>query len=147
MIFDRTQNDIDAALTIRKKRGSGQNLTPDEIEVLERGTFTINTISRILGKQQELKEELNKIGYYGIKIDIPSGDIFDIEDLRTLIKNSDMLRKCFYVFSYTPNSPGLKYHFSNINDLEKILFDIGEMAEDVRTRFVECGTFECGEGA
>lgn len=147
MIFDRTQSDIDAALSVREKLQSGYDLTDEEIEVLEKGTFTINTISRILNKQQELKTLLNEMGYYGIKINIPSGDIFDIDDFKSLVENADSLRKSFFAFANTPNSPQLKYHFSNINDLEKILFDVGEMVSLVKSKYRQCGTFACGEEA
>ena len=147
MIFDRKQSDIDAALSVREKLQSGYDLTDEEIEVLVKGTFTINTISRILIKQQELKAVLNEMGYYGIKIQIPSGNIFDIDDFRALVENADSLKKGFFTFVYTPNSPQLKYHFSNINDLEKILFDVGEMVSLVKLKYKQCGTFACGEEA
>ena len=55
MIFDRTQNDVDAAISLRNKKVKGfESLTSEEINTLERGTITINTLNRIENKQMEL---------------------------------------------------------------------------------------------
>ena len=57
MIFDRTQNDVDAAISLRNKKVKEfEDLTSEEINTLERGTITINTLNRIENKQAEISE-------------------------------------------------------------------------------------------
>ena len=53
MIFDRTQNDVDTAIRLRREKvQTFQELTESEIVILEKGTLTINTLNRIESKQE-----------------------------------------------------------------------------------------------
>ena len=62
MIFDRTASDVDAAIKIRdEKVKSYQELTEEDVDILERGFITLNTINRIEEKQSELKSLLNNM--------------------------------------------------------------------------------------
>jgi hypothetical protein len=49
------------------------------------------------------------------------------------------------VFSSTPQNPKAKYYFEDLNRMEKILFDLEEMAKQIKDNYLICGTFECGE--
>ena len=68
MIFDRTQEDVDTAVRLRNEKVKEfKNLTNEEINTLERGTITINTLNRIENKQTEIAELFSRLS---IKTDI-----------------------------------------------------------------------------
>lgn len=149
MIFNRTKNDVDNAVKIRDtKIKTFQNLTDDDIEVLERGFFTLNTIQRIQEKQTDLKGLFAEIGYYNTPIIIKEFDdtmFFSEADFQQLIDNVNVLRNAFFAFSSTPKTPPISYHYNDINALEKILYDLDVMINYVKSLYAECGNVECGE--
>ena len=149
MIFDRTQNDVDAAvILITEKAQTGAELTEQETDILEKGTLTINTLNRIESKTAELKALFDDIGYYAGNVTVKAWEysqIFGIEDFERILANLDVLRRAYYIYKETPDTPRAKYHFQNINDVEKILFDLETMYQDMKGYVRECGTFECGE--
>lgn len=150
MIFDRTQVDIDTAKQIRREKVQAfQSLTESDISTLERGMITINTLNRIEGKQEELKNLLVEIGYWNADVSAKlwvAEDIFNVDDFRRIINNINILRNAFFVYRGTPNTPPVSYHYNDINALEKILHDIDVMINDVKSNYRECGAYECGEG-
>lgn len=148
MIFDRTEQDVREARDIRdSKLLKGEPLTNDDIIVLEKGMFTFQTINRIERKQSEVALLMNGLGYVGFGIESKQwqlGDIFTSDDFDRIIKNLDILKNAFMIYSITPQTPLAKYHFENINDIEKILFDLETMVEDVKSNYRYCGEYECG---
>lgn len=149
MIFDRTQNDVDAAIRLRSgKVQNFQSLTADEIETLERGTLTITTLNRIENKQKELKTLFNDMGYWNMETKNKTWayeDVFYGEDFQRILANTNILREAFFTYTDTPSTPPVSYHYSNINALEKILYDLDNMVDAVKNRYKRCGTFRCGE--
>lgn len=150
MIIDRTQADVDEAKAIREEKVKTlQTLTENDIATLERGTMTINTLNRIEEKQAELKNLLNNIGYWNTditnKTDWTTDDIFFKNDFQRIIDNENILRKAFFTYKDTPETPDISFHYEDINSLEKILYDLDVMINDVKSNHRECGNFECGE--
>ena len=149
MIFDRTQNDVDTAILLRDtKVKKFEELTVIEIATLEKGTFTINTLNRIENKQDELKNLFNDMGYWNTQITNKvwgENDIFNVDDFQRILDNTNILRQAFFVYKDTPNTPPISYHWQDINALEKILYDLDVMINDVKSHYKECGTFVCGE--
>ena len=149
MIYDRTQADVDAAIVLREtKIKAFQSLTESEIETLERGMLTINTLNRIETKQKELQELLNGMGYWNTNIVNEGWDetqVFDETEFNRIVNNVNVLRNAFFAYTDTPAQPKAEYHFDSINSLEKILYDLGEMIGDVKGLYKECGNFQCGE--
>ena len=149
MIFDRTQNDVDTAIRLRREKvQTFQELTESEIATLEKGTLTINTLNRIENKQDELKNLFNDMGYWNTPIKNKvwgEKDIFNVDEFQRIIDNMNILREAFFVYKATPNTPPISYHWQDINALEKILYDLDVMINDVKSHYRECGTFECGE--
>ena len=149
MIFDRTQNDVDTAIRLRREKvQTFQELTESEIATLEKGTLTINTLNRIENKQDELKNLFNDMGYWNTPIKNKvwgENDIFNVDEFQRIIDNTNVLREAFFVYKNTPNTPLISYHWQDINALEKILYDLDIMINDVKSHYRECGTFECGE--
>ena len=149
MIFDRTQNDVDTAIRLRKEKVQNfQELTENEIAILEKGMLTINTLNRIEEKQEDLKGILNDMGYWNTPITNKvwgENDIFSVVDFQRILDNTNVLRQAFFVYKDTPNTPPISYYWDDINALEKILYDLDVMINDVKSNYRECGSFECGE--
>ena len=149
MIFDRTQNDVDTAIILRNKKVKGfESLTSEEINTLERGTITINTLNRIENKQMELA---NLFSQLSINVEIKNKNweetqIFNRAEFQRILDNLNVLVKNFCVYSNTPNVPKISYHFEDINAIEKILFDLEELYNKALKSFVYCGTTYCGMG-
>ena len=150
MIFNRTQNDVDNAIALRKEKiQTFQELTEDEIKILEKGTLTINTLNRIENKQNELKQLFENDFYFVGDIQSREWnytDYFKPEDFDRIILNLEKLRKAYFVYKDTPRTPSSNYrHYQVINDVEKILYDLEEMIEDLKNHYRQCGAYECGE--
>lgn len=150
MIFDRTQNDVDTAIILRREKVQKfQELTENEIETLEKGTLTINTLNRIENKQEELKNLFNDMGYWDTPILTKQWDysqIFKGEEFDRILSNLEILTKAFFVYKNTPDIPDNNYRkYQTINDVEKIIYDLDVMINDIKSNYRECGDFECGE--
>ena len=149
MIFDRTQNDVDTAIILRREKVQKfQELSESEIAALEKGTMTINTLNRIESKQEELKNLFNDMGYWNTPISNKvwsENDIFNVDEFQRILDNTNVLRQAFFVYKATPNTPPISYYWDDINSLEKILYDLDVMINDVKSKYRECGTFESGE--
>jgi hypothetical protein len=149
VIFDRTQNDVDTAIRLRNEKVQNfKTLTNEEISVLEKGTITYNTLNRIENKQEELKNLFNDMGYWNTPIKNKvwgENDIFNVDEFQRILNNTNVLRQAFFVYKNTPNTPPISYHYNDINALEKILYELDVMINDVKSHYRECGTFESGE--
>ena len=149
MIFDRTQEDIDTAIRLRREKvQTFQELTESEIATLEKGTLTINTLNRIETKQEELKNLFNDMGYWNTPIsnkEWSENDIFNVDEFQRILDNTNVLRRAFFVYKDTPNTPSISYYWDDINALEKILYDLDVMISNVKADYRYCGEFECGE--
>lgn len=150
MIFDRTQEDVDAAIRLRREKVQKfKGLTESEIAILDKGTMTINTLNRIENKQEELKNLFNDMGYWNtLTTENKVWDctqIFNANEFQRVLNNLNVLRNAFFVYKDTPNTPTISYHWQDINALEKILFDLETMVDDMKSRYRQCGTFESGE--
>lgn len=149
MIFDRNQNDVDTAVLLRDTKVKNfETLTESEIATLEKGMLTINAINRIENKQEELKNLFNDMGYWNTPIINKTwGEnyIFNADEFQRILENTNVLRRAFFVYKDTPNTPPISYHWQDINALEKILFDLDVMINDVKANYRFCGDFECGE--
>lgn len=158
MIFDRTQNDVDTAIRLRNEKVkfdpitmqpiNPEELTESEIAILEKGTITINTLNRIENKQEELKNLFNDMGYWNTPTTNKvwgENDIFNVDEFQRILDNTNVLRDAFFVYKATPNTPPISYHYNDINALEKILYDLDVMINDVKSNYRECGNFESGE--
>lgn len=149
MITTRTQADVDNAVKIRSEKVQAfQELTEDDKQRLEKGLITYNTLNRIEDKQNELKQELNSMGYWNTPIVTKQWDgtmIFSEDERTRLFHNDEILRQAFFTYADTPSTPSPSYYWQDWNDVEKILVDIEKMIKDVKEHYKECGTFECGE--
>ena len=149
MIFDRKKSDVDNSKTlILNKVQKNISLSNEEINTLEKGTLTINTLNRIENKQSELFSLLSDIGYYAPQIVTKTwtyDDLFTSDEFERIVKNTETLRNASLVYKSTPITPIADYYFENLNAIEKILYDIENMTSEIKSLFLECGTFQCGE--
>lgn len=150
MIFDRTQEDIEKAYELRSKLQNGDSLTESEITLLERGTLTINTLNRIEEKIMQLKPLLDEMDYRSKSI---SSKLWDYEDyfkqsdFDRILQNIFNLRTASILYEDTPPVPENNYRkYSVINDVERILYDLEEIINEILSNYRECGNTECGEG-
>lgn len=144
MIYDRTIDDVNNAINIRNR---GMPFSESDIEALERGMVTINTLNRIEQKQSELKDILNDMGYFNISIENKQWsckDVFDESNFDRIVENNVLLRKAFFTSSNAPKDAIAIYHYKEFNALEQILYDLQQMAEYVKSKYRLCGTFNCG---
>lgn len=149
MIYDRTKNDVEEAKKIRDEYVKKfKNLTEKQINQLERGFLTHNTLNRIENKQSEIETILDSYCYFAggiINKTWEIGDIFLQSDFERLLNNLKMLVNAFFVYANTPIVPSSRYiRYSTINDIEKILVDLEDMTKEIKTYYRECGNFECG---
>jgi hypothetical protein len=149
MIYNRTQADVDESIRIRREKvQTFQELTEEEKAILERGMMTIDTLNRIEEKQIELKELFRGMGYFCGEIQSKTWDytqIFNVDEFERILKNTVALRNAFFVFSETPPTPHVSFHYNDINALEKILHDLDVMINGVKSNYRYCGEFICGE--
>lgn len=151
MIFDRNTQDVEKARQIRdEKVKKNIQLTEEEQETMRRGFLTIETINEIEKKERELWYTLREMGYYNIfksannKTDWTLIDVFVADDLKRIVNICNSYRDGFFVLSTTPRKPTAKFHYSDINVLEKNLRDIEIVTEQVKERYKRCGSTVSG---
>ena len=158
MITNRTQYDVDTARILRNTKvkfdpitmqpTNLDELTPAELQTLNKGTFNYTDLNRIENKQEELKNLFNDMGYWNTSITNKvwgENDIFNVDEFQRILDNTNVLRNAFFVYMDTPKTPNVSYYWQDINALEKILYDLDVMINDVKSHYRECGTFESGE--
>lgn len=149
MIFDRTQDDVTAALRIRENKI--KLFTPptaEETRSLERGFIDYTTLNRIENKQAELRELLISSGssFFDIKTKTwTADDIFNETEFSRIVGNLDVLKNGINVLPDTPDTPQPALYFVIINDIEKILFDMDALLQNMISAYCFCGELYCGE--
>lgn len=149
MIYDRTQEDVDKAKDlIENYVKQFIELTEEQENQLERGTLTINTLYRIEKQIEYLKEQFTGLSYccedITIKTDWSQEDVFFKSDYERILHNVDVLKECFFYFSYTPDTPDVSFYFSDINNIEKILSDLEDYINVIKDNYRRCGDYYCG---
>lgn len=149
MIIDRSKNDVDQALSIiRQKVQKFQELTEDELETLRRGCTTVETWNRIENKTKELHSIISSMLYSVGEINTKNWtnkNVFFAEDFERILSNIEKLKKGFFVYENTPQTPPPRLDYMVFNDMEKILFDLENYVADVVDKYKICGSAVCGE--
>lgn len=150
MIFDRTAEDISTAISVRsEKLQKGISLTEEDIQALERGFLTINTLNRIESKQDEQQKRLNDMAYsvalFRNKV-WDATQIYSQVEFDRVLANLEKLSQAFYTLKETPAIPNHNYRrYDTINAVEKILNDIDVVIADIISNYKYCGDIICGE--
>lgn len=143
MIIDRTHNDVLKSIELAQRGGV---FSEKEIETLERGMVTINTLNRIEEKQKEIADLISEMGY-PVSIENKTWkqqDVFFFEDLKRIVSNVEKLRISFFALNETPANPRAEYHYREFNLIEKVLLDIQNNAVFAEENYKICGSAECG---
>ena len=143
MIIDRTQADVNNAISIRKNKiQKFETLTVKELEIIEKGFFTITTLNRIEDKQAQLATLLTDMGYLQTPIVNKTRNntqVFDREEFQRIINNTNVLRQAFFVYNDTPNTPPVSFYWEDINSLENILYLLQQAIDATKASFVYVG--------
>lgn len=143
MIVDRTHNDVLKSIELAQRGGV---FSEEEIETLERGMVTINTLNRIEEKQKEIADSISEMGY-PVSIENKTWkqqDVFFFEDLKRIVSNVEKLRISFFALNETPANPRAEYHYREFNLMEKVLLDIQNNVIFAEENYKICGNAECG---
>lgn len=143
LIYDRTSEDVTYAVYYRKN-GDFAN----HEDVMERGMLTVNCLNRIESTQTKIANAMLELSYScgALKTkEWKHGDYFKQSDFERLCENNTKLKNAFYAYSTTPEKAEAKLTYSQINNLEKMLYDIGEIINYLNENALRCGTFEAGE--
>lgn len=149
MIFERTQEDVDEAKKIRDEKVKNfKTLSEDEINTLERGFFTINTLNRIEQKQHELYTNLLEYGYDTScinKTDWANNDIVVLSVYTRLLNNLDNLKNGFTYLKDGAATPTSMLDIESMNAVEKILYDIENLMNNMVNSWIYvCDEYYCG---
>lgn len=143
-IFDRTRADVDYALSkIEEWRENGST---DVYEL--KGCLNVSDINRIENNILYLSDNLSKLYYFphAVVRSWDSKGLPDMGDVQRIIGNVLKIIAAYTQSSDAPDVPGTMLTFEQINDIEKNLYLIKGILDQMITSFRECGTFVCGEG-
>lgn len=131
-VFDRTQNDVDLALTLKSRIISdGFNSLSDD-EQLEwlaglKGCLNYTDLNRIENNCSIISNLLN-LGLTTFNGWNVSKEL-DTSNLNRIKSNVSIIRSSPFVYKDTLTVPELPYNtYQKINDIEKILFDVYSLA-------------------
>lgn len=148
-VFDRTREDVANAKRLKKDKFlKGVSLSDSEKSIMGKGSFSLEDINRIEQNLYDIQTELMSVGYYAQideKIDIFGREsVFYKYQIVDWIKRIEALKVAFFPYENTPSEPIARYHYEEINKIEKILFDTQKRFEEMESLFRECGAYECG---
>lgn len=153
-IFDRTIEDVDQVLMlINVIQQDGWSNVDDDIKSQFlgelRGTFSKATIERIINNTKYLEARLLEHGYNPSithQKDIwEYSDIPTINDLTELVSNLQRLIDCFYDVTGTLPTDMSTLEFDEVNDMERVLYDINQYMDWIGGHSLYCGTVACGQ--
>lgn len=141
-IFDRIQADVDFALQqIQRWRDEGSSDITDL-----KGCFNVSDMNRIENDIQFLSDNLSDLYYFSTvntktwdKASLPT-----VVDINRMIENTRIL--VLSICKDAPELPTTLVTFTDVNCIEGILNRLKMILDDMTASFLECDTFECGEG-
>ena len=138
-IFDRTQADVEYA---KQQLALGNN------NVEYKGCFNATDINRIENNIQYLSDRLNELYYYN---NLVTEDSWTKEStvyanhISRIINNVSVLMSAYHTPNSADKSPETLLTYEQANALERNIFLIKVMLDNMVALFRECGTFWCGE--
>ena len=138
-VFDRSQSDIDYA---KQQLSMGIN------NVEYKGCFNTSDANRVENNTRYLADKLNEAYYFtDITTDTTwsKNSFFYKAHVERMISNVGSLLSAYFTPNGSAALPPTLLHYEHINAIEKNLYLIKEMLDDMIGSFRECGTFECGE--
>ena len=145
-VYDRTQSDVDYAksmISYFKKNGGitdGKNM---------KGCLNSEDLNRIEFNTEYLSDSLRAL-YYFNNIDKHTdvwyvSSIPYVEHIDRILGNVLRLQTAYFKPSGSPNLPSTLTHYEEVNRVEKCIYLLKAMIDNMVASFKECGTFNCGE--
>ena len=159
MVYDRTQADVDALLAILNKvYMSGYSaLSADEITALSdadnKGAYNVNDVKRVIGAYLELEPQLLAQSI-AVTIDPTlTTSTFNANKWMTTaqaaiyLANVEAIRNALTVYDDTPTTPNSMENldFNMANDIERILFDVSQLLDNMISAYYFSGELYSGE--
>ena len=141
-IYDRSLNDITFATAKLKEWVADKSLDRYDLK----GCLNVADINRIEGNIQYVSEHLNRLGYTQ-EVDTKVWNISDIPttaDVTRIVRNLNALVSAYDVEESTPSVPEGMLSYTEINDIEKIIWDIEFLLDLMDLAFRKSGTFKAG---
>lgn len=145
-IYDRTQEDVDYAksqIAYIKANGGITGL------VNYKGCLNFTDVNRIEDNTEYLADLLISLYYFNTisrnSANWSTSSILDTANVSRIINNIEILQSAYYKPTGSPDLPTTLTHYEQVNSVEKCLYLLKEMIDDMVSRFRECGTFNCGE--
>ncbi len=141
-VFDRTQDDVDFAISkIQEWKDSGVTDTTDL-----KGCFNVSDLNRIEGNIRYLADSLSEL-YYFATLTTKTWDRSGLPSITDVNRIVDNTRNLILSFSeHAPELPTTLLTITDVNCIEENLYKVKEILDGMIISFMECDTFECGEG-
>lgn len=142
-IFDRTQADVDFALSKIKEWRENGSTSLYELK----GCLNVTDINRIENDIQHLSDSLSSLYYFphAISKEWNTSGLPDMSDIDRIIGNVRNIISAYIQTSTAPDVPDTMLTFEQINSIEENLFLVKELIDAMVSTYRNCGTFECGE--
>ena len=153
-IYDRKQSDVDLLKTLKNKINQlyWESLTVLEKEnwFIGKGAIKYTDLNRIENNSLYLKEQLEQYGYLAtvdVKLDWEMTDFLKLEDINRIKQNVINLIDGYYSLPWSPviSLVPTTLDFEQVNEIEKMLFDLDYILNNMIDGFRYCGTFVCGQ--
>ena len=146
-IYDRTKEDVDYAKSqIANKKANNGIMSGS---VYYKGCLNFPDVNRIENNTKYLADLLISLYYFNsISRNSTSwirNSKLDTANVSRIINNVDILQSAYYTPTGSPDLPTTLTHYEQVNSVEKCLYLLKEMIDDMVSSFRECGTFYCGE--
>lgn len=138
-VFDRTLADVEYAR---------QQLMKNINNVDYKGCFNTPDVVRIENNTRYLADELIKLYYFNSTSTQGAwsrSGVMTSGDVTRLINNVNKILVAYQRPKNIPDLPTTLLTYEQVNALEKNLYMIKEMLDEMILSFRECGTFNCGE--
>ena len=144
-VYDRTQEDVDYAKTQIAYFKANGGIT-DGINL--KGCLNYTDVNRIEYNTYYLADLLISLYYFNTISRHRAwrmGNIFDNTHVNRVINNVAILQSAYHTPTGSPDLPTTLTHYEQVNSVEKCLYLLKEMIDNMVSSFRECGTFYCGE--
>ncbi len=142
-IFDRTKADVDFALAKLEEWKRQDNPTVYKLK----GCLNLDDLNRIEDNIKYLSEQLNNYAYDN-SVDHKNWVINDTvtkANVDRLLNNASNLVSAYHQITGSPSVPSNIVTFLQVNNLEKLLFDIKKSIANMESSFRLCGSFVSGQ--
>ena len=138
-VFDRTQGDVDYA---KSQLSNGIN------NVEYKGCFNVTDINRIENNTRYLADMLLSLYYFNTITTTSSwarNSLLYQQHIDRIISNVSKVWSAWHKPANAPTLPNTLLDYEQVNNVEKNLYLLKEMLDNMVASFRECGTFSCGE--